>query len=163
MSLPEVAVCYLIRASASGEQVLLGRKKTGLGAGNLVGPGGKLELGETPVDAAVRETLEEVGITIDPAALSLIGELTYPFPHHPHWSQKSWAFICRDWSGDPVESDELAPEWFPVAGIPFERMWDDAKHWLPAALGGSVVRATFTFGADGRTVEHADFAGASAV
>lgn len=163
MPLPEVSVCYLLRGSAPDEQVLLGRKKTGLGAGNLVGPGGKLEAGESPADAAVRETLEEVGITIDPADLTLIGELTYPFPHHPQWSQKSWAFVCRDWIGEPVESDELAPEWFPVAEIPLEQMWDDAKHWLPAALGGTVIRATFTFGADGRTVENAEVAGASAV
>jgi 8-oxo-dGTP diphosphatase len=35
-------------------------------------------------------------------------------------------------------------------------MWDDARYWLPATLGGATVRATFTFGADGRTVETSD-------
>ncbi|MBC7725619.1 MAG: 8-oxo-dGTP diphosphatase [Burkholderiaceae bacterium] len=160
--LPEVSVCYLVRDTPQGTEVLLGRKKTGLGLGNLVGPGGKLEAGESPTDAAVRETLEEVGITIAATDLVLIGELRYPFTHHPLWSQKSWAFLCRTWSGDPVESDELAPEWFPVSSIPFERMWDDARFWLPRALTGESVRATFVFGADGRTVESTEIHGREA-
>jgi len=157
MGLPEVSVCYLIRASETGDDVLLGRKKTGLGAGNLVGPGGKLERGESPVEAAIRETREEVGLTVTADALTLIGELTYPFPHRPAWSQKSWAFVCREWTGVPVESDELLPEWFSLDSLPLDRMWDDAKHWLPTALAGEFVRATFSFAPDGRSVESSRF------
>lgn len=154
MDLPEVCVCYLVRQSPDGEdEVLLGRKKTGLGLGNLVGPGGKLEPGESPTDAAVREVFEEVGISVNPRALSLIGELEYPFPYRSAWSQKSWAFICREWQGDAIESDELDPGWYPVSRIPFDRMWDDARYWLPRALAGDFVSATFIFGPDARTVE----------
>lgn len=161
MDLPEVCVCYLLRETSAGTEVLLGRKKGGLGAGRLVGPGGKLEQGETAVDAAVREVYEEIGVTVLPGALTLIGELTYPFTHHPEWSQKSWAFVCRDWSGSPAESAELDPAWFPLTQIPYDRMWDDAKHWLPQALDGRFVRATFTFGEDARTVESTDHRSAS--
>lgn len=158
MTLPEVCVCYLLREAAAGTEVLLGRKKTGLGEGNLVGPGGKLEPGESPAAAAVREVREEVGVSIRRQSLLLVGELTYPFTHHPKFSQKWWAFVCREWKGEPTESEELAPEWFPLADIPLDRMWDDAKHWLPSALAGQFVRATFIFGADARTVESSDFA-----
>ena len=157
MTLPEVCVCYLIRETHDGPQLLLGRKKTGLGLGKLVGPGGKLELGESPVDAVVREVQEEVGITVRVDSLVLIGELTYPFPHRPAWSQKSWAFLCRDWTGVPRESDELWPEWHPLDALPLDEMWDDAKHWLPAALAGQHVVATFTFAEDGNTVERTDW------
>lgn len=157
MPLPEVCVTYLLRETSAGTEVLLGRKKTGLGEGNLVGPGGKLEPGESPVDAAVREVREEVGVSIRPQSLLLVGELTYPFTHHPTFSQKSWAFVCREWKGEPAESDELAPEWHLLADIPLDRMWDDAKHWLPQALAGQFVRATFIFGVDARTVESSDF------
>ena len=44
-------------------QILLIRKKRGLGQGNINGPGGKLEPGETALEAALRETREEIGIT----------------------------------------------------------------------------------------------------
>src|SRR5690606_35719932 len=66
MLLPEVCVTYLLRESPTGTEVLLGRKKFGLGEGNLVGPGGKLDPGESPADAAVREVFEEVSISIRP-------------------------------------------------------------------------------------------------
>jgi 8-oxo-dGTP diphosphatase len=157
MPLPEVCVTYLLRESPAGTEVLLGRKKFGLGEGNLVGPGGKLEPGESPADAAVREVFEEVSISIRPQDLMLVGELTYPFTHHPRFSQKSWAFVCREWEGEPVESDELVPEWHLLESIPLDRMWDDAKHWLPHALAGQFVRATFIFGADAQTVASTDY------
>ena len=157
MPLPEVCVCYLIREGAWGDEVLLGRKKIGFGRGTVVAPGGKLEPGESPGDAAVRETFEEVGLRIREADLTAIGELTYPFPHHPQFSQKSWAFMCRSWEGRPVESDELTPEWFRLDALPLDRMWDDAKHWLLRALAGRFVRATFTYAADARSVESMAF------
>ncbi|MBB5633740.1 8-oxo-dGTP diphosphatase [Cryobacterium mesophilum] len=157
MALPEVCVCYLVRETARGPEVLLGRKKTGLGRGKLVGPGGKLEADESPTDAVVREVAEEVGVVIDTDALELIGELTYPFPHAPKWSQKSWAFLCRAWEGNPTESEELRPEWYPMSALPLDQMWDDAKYWLPTALAGDRVVATFSFGRDGSTVESSDW------
>jgi 8-oxo-dGTP diphosphatase len=157
MALPEVCVCYLIRETAHGAEVLLGRKKTGLGRGKLVGPGGKLEAGESPTDAVAREVAEEVGVVVDADALELVGELTYPFPHHPEWSQKSWAFVCRRWAGEPRPSVELEPEWHPLDAIPLEEMWNDAKYWLPNALRGEYVVATFAFAEDGETIESTDW------
>ena len=44
------------------KKILLIRKKTGFGAGNINGPGGKLEPGETALEAALREVEEEISI-----------------------------------------------------------------------------------------------------
>ncbi|CAN5144521.1 8-oxo-dGTP diphosphatase [soil metagenome] len=154
MPLPEVCVCYLLRQGARGEEVLLGRKKFGLGEGNLVGPGGKIEPGETPEQAIRREVAEETSIEL--GQVELVGELTYPFPFKPAWSQRSWVFVCREWRGDARESDELVPGWFPVAEIPTGRMWDDARYWVKDALAGRFVKATFEFGANLRTVSSSD-------
>jgi hypothetical protein len=57
---------------------------------------------------------------------------------------------------DARESDELVPEWFPVAEIPTGRMWDDARYWVKDALAGRFVKATFEFGANLRTVSSSD-------
>ncbi|TFC93744.1 8-oxo-dGTP diphosphatase [Cryobacterium sinapicolor] len=153
MSLPQVCVCYLTRRSPSGElQVLLGRKKKGLGLGNIVGLGGKLEPGESAVQAMVREIEEESGLVVAASALTPLGLLTYLFPHREAWSQESSVFVCTEWSGTPRESDELNPVWFDVAALPVDDMWDDARHWLPGVLAGIPVRATFTFGPDLATV-----------
>ncbi|GAA1514683.1 8-oxo-dGTP diphosphatase [Agromyces terreus] len=150
--LPQVCVCYLLRERGGRTEVLLGRKKHGLGAGNLVGPGGKLESGESATDAAVREVLEETGLRVRAADLEPRGLLTYLFPHREAWSQESSVFVCRSWSGEPEASDELDPEWFAVDEVPYGRMWDDARFWLPQVLAGGSVRRTFSFGADLATV-----------
>jgi 8-oxo-dGTP diphosphatase len=155
MPLPEVCVCYLLRSGSDGDEVLLGRKKFGLGEGNLVGPGGKIEPGESPGQAIRREVEEETSLEL--GEFELLGELTYSFPLRPAWSQKSWVFVCRQWEGRARESDELAPGWYPVADIPTDRMWDDAQYWVRDVLAGRFVRATFEFGADLRTVSASDY------
>jgi len=152
MPLPQVCVCYLLRERAGTTEVLLGRKKHGLGMGNFVGLGGKLEPGESAVDAAVREVFEESGVVVAASDLEPRGLLTYHFPHREAWSQESNVFVCRTWAGEPTGSDELDPEWFPLDVVPFDEMWDDARRWLPAVLGGGRVRRTFVFGEDLATV-----------
>src|ERR1035441_3997329 len=47
-------LCFVMREG----QILLIRKKRGLGVGKINGPGGRLEKGETALDSAIRETQE---------------------------------------------------------------------------------------------------------
>lgn len=47
-------------------QILLAMKKRGFGEGKWNGAGGKVEAGETIVQAASRELREETGIEINP-------------------------------------------------------------------------------------------------
>lgn len=147
-----VCVTYLLRERDGVAQVLLGRKKTGLGVGYHVGLGGKLEPGEAAVEAAVREVAEEAGVTVDPADLDPRGELLYLFPHRESWSQRSSVFVTTRWQGEPAESDELVPAWHDVADLPLDEMWDDARQWLPDVLVGGHVSHEFTFGDDLATV-----------
>lgn len=145
----EVSVVYLTRdvdaADGPRREVLLGRKRTGFGVGRLVAPGGKLEPGETAVDAAIREVREEVGIEVAARDLVPIAEIAYPFLDRPHASQVHRVFTASVFTGEPRASSELEPAWFPVASIPFDRMWADAARWLPRALAGEYVAATLTF------------------
>jgi 8-oxo-dGTP pyrophosphatase MutT (NUDIX family) len=149
----DVCVVYLVRNSqtASGDrtEILLGEKLTGLGTGKFVGAGGKLEPRESPVDAAVREVAEELGVVVAPADLEAISVITYPFVDRDEWSQRSHGFLARTWTGEPAASSELDPQWFDIADIPFDRMWADAATWLPQALAGEFIERTIPFRADG--------------
>lgn len=142
----DVSVVYILRSGPGGDEVLLGEKLTGLGVGKIVGPGGKLEHGETPHEAAIREVREEVGVRVERPALIPIARIEYPFVDRPHLSQRSHAFVAREWDGVVEASDELSATWWPVDRLPLDRMWSDATLWLNRALAGEFLQATFSIG-----------------
>jgi 8-oxo-dGTP diphosphatase len=153
MPLRSTCLCLLTGTSGDGKpQVLLGHKKTGLGRGKIVGLGGHVEPGESPAEAAVREVKEESGLTVLQSALTETAHVTFLFPAHPSWDMDVAVFTAASWSGEASESDEIRPQWYPVASLPFGRMWDDASRWLPRVLAGERLRATFTYADDNETV-----------
>jgi 8-oxo-dGTP diphosphatase len=137
------------------ERVLLGLKKHGFGAGKWGGFGGKIEPGETLDMTAIRELEEEAAIKVAARDLTLVGHLTFIFPHQREWSQVVYAFVAKRWLGELAESDEMEPAWFDVEDIPYDRMWQDGMYWLPRVLAGERVQARFTFCADNQTVDDA--------
>ncbi|MFI9103793.1 8-oxo-dGTP diphosphatase [Streptomyces fildesensis] len=158
MSLTSMCLCYLTRVSdAAGPEVLLGVKKTGFGAGKLVGLGGHVEPGESPLQAVVREVMEESSIRVEPAQLRELGVVTFRFPARPGWDSVVSVFGSDRFSGEAEESDEIAPEWFPFDDLPLARMWDDARLWLPRVLAGEYVTAEISFAEDCETVSGARF------
>jgi 8-oxo-dGTP diphosphatase len=153
MPLIPTCLCLLTRVGDDGQrQVLLGHKKTGFGAGKIVGLGGHVEPGESPAEAAAREAKEEAALDVAAGALREVAHLTFVFPVCPRWDMTVAIYTSAQWSGDAKESDEISPEWFGVTNLPLDRMWDDAKFWLPRILAGEYVRATFTYADDCETV-----------
>ena len=159
MPLTATCLCLLTGTGPDGAaQVLLGHKKTGLGTGKVVGLGGHIEAGESAAEAAVREVKEESGLCVPRSALTTAAHVTFLFPAQPSWDMDVAVFTTADWSGDPAETEEIRPQWFPVSGLPFGRMWDDAPRWLPRVLAGERLRATFTYAGDNATVAAEDIA-----
>ena len=123
-------------------KVLLGMKKIGFGKGRWNGFGGKVEQGESIEEAAKRELMEEVGITVKD--IQRLGVLDFS------WRDKLQdlevhVFKANDFLGEPVESNEMIPQWFDRNEIPFDKMWQDDKHWLPLFLAGKKFRGKFIF------------------
>jgi 8-oxo-dGTP diphosphatase/2-hydroxy-dATP diphosphatase len=125
-----------------GERVLLGLKKRGFGAGRWNGFGGKVEPGETLLQATIREVYEEAQVTVtDPQAR---GILYFTFknglsPLEVH------IYRATSFSGEPQETDEMRPQWFTAGTIPYSQMWADDPYWLPLLLGGKQFVGTFPF------------------
>lgn len=147
MSLPVQTLLYVFRESEAGRQVLLGRKVRGFGLGMIMAPGGHVEPGESVESAAVRETQEEVGVTVAESDIDQVAALTYRFPSRPDLDAVVHAYCARRWSGEVQASDELDPIWFAVSELPLDRMWDDERYWLPRVLAGERLAAEFVYDA----------------
>ena len=130
-------LCFVMRDG----QILLIRKKRGLGAGKINGPGGRLEKGETALESAVRETREEVGVT--PTDLEHIGELFFQFLDG--YKLHVAVFAAGGCVGELCETDEATPIWTDIDKIPYHDMWEDDAHWLPLLLKRKTFRGYFVF------------------
>ncbi len=132
-----------------GGQILLIRKKRGLGAGKINGPGGRLEPGETMLECAIREVQEELCIT--PVNPKFCGESLFQFTDG--YSIHVHTYMADDFEGIPAETEEAIPLWFPLDGIPYEEMWADDIIWIPEMLKGRQFKGRYLFDGD-RMLDH---------
>jgi len=142
-------LCYPI----IDEEMLLIRKTRGHGEGKLVGPGGKVEPGESPKEAAVRETKEEVGVEV--TDLTKVGELEFVFGEESF--MYCHVFRAVEIQGETKASDEGIPRWFPLNELPYEEMWDGDEEWLPLLIEGQSFEGTLQFDADGEELRDSNY------
>jgi 8-oxo-dGTP diphosphatase len=134
-------ICVLTFLFDEHEQVLLIDKKTGLGSGLVNAPGGHIEEDETARDAAVREFKEETGL--DVTGLSMQGTLHFQFTDGIRL--RGYVFFATGHSGEMIETEEARPFWVKISDIPYEKMWEDDRYWLPPALEGKLFEGFFIF------------------
>jgi len=120
--------------------------------GKLNGYGGKIQPGESPEVAVVREIMEESRLTVDLRDLRPSGTLVFDFPFERDFDHHVHVFTADAWQGEPVETAEMVPFWHAVDRLPFDRMWADDPHWLPFVLAGHRIDATFTFAEDNESL-----------
>lgn len=97
----------------SDGRVLCGTRHNDFGYGLICGPGGHIEKGETPEEAAIRETQEEFGIT--PKDLVLVGE----GPAEPDTGLTPYIFVCTEYEGevDCLDLEMTAPKFRELSEI----------------------------------------------
>ena len=126
-------------------RVLLGMKKRRFGVGKWNGYGGKIEGDESIEESLFREVKEEADIDIhNPEKLGII-EFTFV---ETGLVIENHIYKVTNFSGEPIETEEMRPEWFHVDSIPFKDMWADDPYWMPLFLQGKKFKGKFTFGKD---------------
>jgi 8-oxo-dGTP diphosphatase len=129
---------------SQNDQMLLIRKKRGLGAGKINAAGGRLEPTETEKECAVREMQEELCITVkDP---KYAGEVDFQFTDG--YCFHLVVFTGTEFEGIPTETDEAIPLWYKTNEIPYDEMWEDDIHWLPTMIRGERFYGRFLFDDD---------------
>ena len=104
-------------------RVLLGQRPEGKSmAGLWEFPGGKVETGETPEVALVRELNEELGIDTWESCLA---PLTFASHAYEQFHLLMPLFACRKWNGTPQSRENQALKWVKANEL--------SDHPMPAA------------------------------
>ena len=137
---PGATVCFLRQ---NGKVLLQQRAPGRRWAGRLNGPGGKVDAGETPEAAIVREVAEETGLRINhPVAR---GTLDLIFGDPPSSQLRVFVFTCASFTGRARGGKEGSLRWYAEPNLPFDQLWPDMRYWLPAILDGGTVDGTCVF------------------
>jgi 8-oxo-dGTP diphosphatase/2-hydroxy-dATP diphosphatase len=131
--------------------ILLGLKKDGFGKGRWNGFGGKIKEGETLENGLIREFKEECGIT--PTKFEKCSVIYFEFEDHPDILEVN-IFSINKYSGEPIETEEMKPQWFDVNDLPWNEMWSDDPIWYPLFLEGKKFEANFLFDGDEKVIRH---------
>lgn len=106
MKMVLVVACALIDADG---RILLAQRPEGKAlAGLWEFPGGKLELGERPEDALIRELEEELGIAVKHACLA---PLTFASHAYDDFHLLMPLYVCRRWEGEVTGREGQALAW----------------------------------------------------
>lgn len=141
----EATLCHPI---VDGELLLI-RKQRGLGEGKIVGPGGKLEAGETPLEGARREVREE--LQVEPTGVEKCGEFGFHFRDETPEDDSMYVhvFTADGIEGTPEATEEAVPEWHAADELPYDEMWVDDRIWMPHMLAGESFTGTFVLTDEG--------------
>ncbi|MEK7099438.1 MAG: NUDIX domain-containing protein [Patescibacteria group bacterium] len=103
-----------------GNILLTRRYQTGYEDGKYMVPSGHVEAGESLCSAVVRETGEEVGLSVRPEDLRL-AYIMYRAPHDETGTRSDFFFTAERYAGEPrnrepEKCDEVG--WFPADNLP---------------------------------------------
>jgi 8-oxo-dGTP diphosphatase len=103
-----ILVSAVALIDADGRVLLAQRPEGKSMAGLWEFPGGKVETGETPEAALIRELQEELGISTHASCLA---PLTFASHAYPDFHLLMPLFACRRWQGNPVGKEGQTLKW----------------------------------------------------
>ena len=143
-----VTLCFLRKEA----HICLAPKKHKIGAGKRNGYGGRVQVGETVRQAAVRELQEEACVTALPEDLEQVAVIT--LYHRNQATYECHIFFVYDWDGEPRETAEMGPpKMYHEDNIPKKHMLPGDAHWLPLLLAGNKLRGRLHHSDDFKSVQ----------
>jgi 8-oxo-dGTP diphosphatase len=109
-----VLVAAVALIDADGRVLLAQRPEGKAMAGLWEFPGGKVDLGETPEAALIRELAEELGIDV---AASCLAPFTFASHAYPDFHLLMPLYVCRKWSGIPMPREGQRLRWVRAAQL----------------------------------------------
>jgi 8-oxo-dGTP diphosphatase len=150
------------------DEVLLIKRNKEPNLGQWIAPGGKIELNESPREAAIREMTEETALVIEDLAWRGLCTEVSPLPH---WQWMLFIYVTRDFRGElHADLREGALSWIKLdtylsaarrqaGGHPDPRLPIPQADAIFAPLvlgpGAGMLEAKFTYDVDLRLVEWA--------
>jgi 8-oxo-dGTP diphosphatase len=105
---PVVLVAAVVLVDADGRVLLAQRPEGKAMAGLWEFPGGKVDPGETPEAALIRELAEELGIDV---AASCLAPFTFASHAYPDFHLLMPLYVCRKWAGIPTPREGQHLRW----------------------------------------------------
>lgn len=133
---PFVGVGVMIKNKE--DLVLLGLRKSPHGQGTWSFPGGHLEFGETMMDAAIRETLEETGLDVSELELVSLADEMGSLDKGKHYVNVG--FIAHAVTGEPkiIEAEKWEKwQWFDLENLP-EPIFEGTGLMIKRYLSGAI-------------------------
>lgn len=138
------------------DEVLLlfrNKKENDFHAGKVIGIGGRLEPGETPLECIIRELKEETGYSLKPDEVEFRGYIYFDEINRnkmnedlPAFNWLVFLYFVRVVTKIEFENPEGNLFWVPIAKIPYEKMWDGDKIFTPKLLNtNEIVEAKFLY------------------
>ena len=127
---------FMLRTHVFGLEagrVLLMRRKNGVNKGLWVGLGGRLEAGESPLEAAIREFREESGLTA--AEMHFRGLVTLHYPHRNR-TVLNFLYACSGFEGDLTKKGggEGKLKWNHLHQVYELPMPAFSREWMPQVI-----------------------------
>lgn len=125
-----IRIVAVVAMNGDGEALLVRKRGTAI----FMLPGGKLDSGESGLDALVREVDEELGCGLDRAACKSLGTYRAPAANEPGFTVEAELFAAA-LTGDPRASGEIEEVvWIdPDAELPYPLAPLARRHALPLA------------------------------
>eukprot|EP01083_Nonionella_stella_P185151 674315_1 len=83
-------------------------------------------------------------MSIEPLDVRQLGIIHFKFESDPTVLEVH-IFHAPKFSGEPGETEEMRPKWFPAPSVPFDQMWPDDRFWWPLFMKGVLFRGWARF------------------